>query len=193
MNLSHSPVPPHGRTISFCRFHTLPSPEWATAISIKALSVRVESEQTDSQDVTEQYIDLQARLSNAEATENQYLALLEKADDVEDILQIYDKLSQVRSEIEQLKGQIQYLERTTSMSYIGINLRPEASTKPLASVWSALEVLKSAVRGLVSTAQVLAGIAIWLLIFLPVWGIVLGIIIWRIRRKRQRKAAPPTA
>jgi hypothetical protein len=170
----------------------VPDEEFDNALSeLRALAVRVDSEQTNSQDVTEEYIDLQARLSNAEATEKQYLALLEKANDVEDILKIYDKLSQVRSEIEQLKGQIQYLERTTSMSYIGIDLRPEASTKPLASVWSALEVLKSAVRGLVSTAQVVASIAIWLLIFIPLWGTVLGIIIWRIRRKRQRKSAPP--
>lgn len=166
----------------------VPDEMFDTAIdSLRALSVRVSSEETDTQDVTEEYIDLRARLSNAEATEQQYLVLLQKAEDVEDILQIYDKLSEVRSKIEQLKGQIQYLERTTSMSYIGISLAPEASTKPLASIWSALEVLKSAVRGLVSTAQVLASIAIWLVIFIPLWGTVLGIVIWRVRRKRQRK------
>jgi hypothetical protein len=169
----------------------VPDEEFDNALTeLRALSVRVSSEQTNAQDVTEQYIDLQARLGNAEATEQQYLVLLDKADDVEDILRIYEKLSQIRSEIEQLKGQIQYLERTTSMSYIGISLQPEASTKPLASIWSALEVLKSAVRGLVATSQVLASIAIWLLIFIPVWGTILGIVIWRIRRRRQQKTTP---
>jgi hypothetical protein len=169
----------------------VPDDEFDTALDeLTALAVRVSSEQTNSQDVTEQYIDLQARLGNAEATEQQYLVLLDRADDVEDILRIYEKLSQIRSEIEQLKGQIQYVERTTSMSYIGISLQPEASTKPLASIWSALEVLKSAVRGLVATGQVLASIAIWLLIFIPVWGTILGIVIWRVHRRRQQKTTP---
>ena len=94
--------------------------------ALRALAVRVESERTYSEDVTEQYIDLQSRLNNAEATEAQYLALLEKAEDVEDILRIYDSLSRVRSEIEQIKGRMQYLERVSSMSLISVNLEPEA-------------------------------------------------------------------
>jgi len=91
---------------------------------LRDLSVRVESESTDSQDVTEEYVDLQSRLKNAQATENQYLALLQKAENVEDILRIYERLSQVRSEIEQLKGRIQYLENTSSMSLISTRLEP---------------------------------------------------------------------
>ena len=82
----------------------------------------MKSENTNSQDVTEQYIDLQSRLKNAEATETQYLALLDKAKDVDDILRIYDSLSRIRNEIEQIKGRIQYLERTSSMSLISVNL-----------------------------------------------------------------------
>jgi hypothetical protein len=155
---------------------------------LRDLAVRVKSESTNSQDVTEEYIDLQARLGNAEATEKQYLALLDKATDVEDILSIYNYLSQVRQEIEQIKGQMQYLERTTSMSLISVSLEPEVTAKPLVRVgWSALEVLKSAARGLVVAGQVLATIAMWLLIFIPVWGTILGIILWRCRRKKTKK------
>jgi hypothetical protein len=154
---------------------------------LRDLAVRVESESTDSQDVTEEYIDLQARLNNAEATEQQYLALLEKAEDVDDILSIYNYLSQVRQEIEQIKGQMQYLERTTSMSLISVNLEPETTAAPLVRVgWSALEVLKSAARGLVTAGQVLATIAIWLLIFIPIWGTILGIILWRRHKRKAR-------
>jgi hypothetical protein len=156
---------------------------------LRALAVRVKSENTDSQDVTQEYTDLQARLNNAEATEKQYLALLEKATDVEDILKIYDSLSRVRQEIEQIKGQMQYLERTASMSLISVYLRPEASDKPLVAVgWSALEILKSAVRGIIVLGQWLAILVIWLVIFIPVWGTVLGIIYWRRRRRKKKKA-----
>jgi len=159
-----------------------------TLSELRSLAVRVKSESTNSQDVTEQYVDLQARLKNAEATENQYLTLLEKAEEVEDILRIYDSLSRVRYEIEHIKGQMQYLERTTSMSLISVNLEPAATARGLVRAgWSALEVLKSAVRGIVIFGQWLGNIAIWLLIFSPIWGAIVGIIYWR--RRRKRKAA----
>ena len=153
---------------------------------LRNLAVRVTSESTSSEDVTEQYVDLESRLKNAEATERQYLALLEKAEDVEDILRIYDSLSRVRAEIEQIKGRMQYLERTSSMSLISVHLEPVTTTKPLVRAgWNALEAFKSAIRGIVIFGQVLGTIVIWLLIFSPVWGAILGIIYWRRRRKRR--------
>ena len=152
---------------------------------LRDLAVRVTSESTDSRDVTEEYVDLQSRLRNAEATENQYLALLEKTEDVDDILRIYEKLSQIRREIEQIKGRMQYLERTSSMSLISVYLKPVATTKPLVHAgWSALEILKSAVRGIVTFGQWLGVAAIWIIIFSPIWGTILGIIYWRRRKKR---------
>jgi len=152
---------------------------------IRELAVRVESEGTSSQDVTEEYIDLEARLANAEATEQEFLVLLDKAEDVEDILRIYDSLSRIRQEIEQIKGRMQYLERTSLMSLISVYLEPEFSGKPpVPPGWNALQIFKSAARGLVITGQVLGTIAIWLLIFIPIWGTALGIILWR-RHKRK--------
>ena len=153
---------------------------------LRELAIRVESESTDSQDVTEEYIDLVARLKNAEATESQYLALLDRATDVEDILKIYDSLSRVRSEIEQIKGRMQYLERTSSMSLISVRLEPEASAKPLARAgWSVLEEFKSAIRGIVIFGQWLGTVVIWLIIFVPLWVVIAGgIYYWRRRRKR---------
>ena len=157
---------------------------------LRDLAVRVKSESTSSRDVTEEYVDMESRLKNAEATEQQYLALLEKATEVEDILRIYESLSRVRREIEQIKGRMQYLERTSSMSLIEVRLEPEATTKPLVRAgWNALELLKSAVRGIVIFSQWLGATAIWLLIFSPVWGTILGIILWRRRRRKKRAAS----
>ncbi|MCD6300407.1 MAG: DUF4349 domain-containing protein [Dehalococcoidales bacterium] len=153
------------------------------------MAVRVESESTDSQDVTEEYTDLESRLKNAEATESQYLALLEKAE-VEETIRIYELLHQVRREIEQIKGRMQYLERTSSMSLIQVRLEPKATAKPLVRAgWSVLEALKSAVRGIVIFGQWLGTTAIWLLIFSPVWGAILGIVLWWRHRRKKRKAA----
>ncbi len=153
---------------------------------LRDLAVRVESESTNSRDVTEEYVDLKARLKNAEATENQYLALLDRAEDVEDLLEIYDSLSRVRREIEQIKGQMQYLERTSSMSLITVYLEPAATAKPLVPVgWNIAEVFKSVIRGVVALGQGLVTVLIWLLIFSPIWGTVLGVILWRRHRRKE--------
>ncbi len=165
----------------------VPDDKFESALAeLRNLAVRVKSESTSSRDVTEEYVDLESRLKNAQATESQYLALLEKAEDVNDILRIYDSLSRVRSEIEQIKGRMQYLERTSSMSLITVYLEPESTAKPLVRTgWNVVEAFKSAVRGLVIAGQVLGTIAIWLLIFIPVWGTILGIILWRLRRRKR--------
>jgi hypothetical protein len=173
----------------------VPDDKFESALAeLRDLAVRVTSESTDSQDITEEYVDLQSRLKNAEATESQYLALLGKATDVEDILRIYERLSQVRREIEQIKGRMQYLERTSSMSLITIRLKPEATAKPLVRAgWNIVEIFKSAIRGLATAGQVLCTIAIWLLIFSPIWGAILGIIYWRLRKRKKaqlEKRAP---
>jgi len=166
----------------------VPDENFESALSaLRDMAVKVESEQTSSQDVTEDYIDLQARLANAEATEQQYLALLDKATDVDDILSIYNYLTRIRQEIEQLKGQIQYLEQTTSTSLISVSLRPEEAV--VGGGWSALEVLKAAARGLVTAGKVLGTIAIWLLIFIPIWGTILGIILWRRHKSKAGEKA----
>jgi len=154
---------------------------------LRGLAVRVTSESTSSQDITEEYVDLQSRLKNAEATESQYLALLEKAVTVEDTLKIYGALTQIRYEIEQIKGRMQYLERISAMSLISIDLRPVATAAPLVRPgWSAREIAKSAIRGLTSFGQGLGTMAIGAAIFSPIWGTILGVLYWRRRRKRKK-------
>jgi len=164
----------------------VPEDKFESALAeIRKLAVRVNSESTNSQDITEEYVDLDARLKNAEATEKQYLDLLEKAETVEDILKVYDALARVRSEIEQLKGRLQYLERTAAMGLISVYLEPAVSGKPVVGGWSALEIFKSAIRGIVTLGQWLGTLAIWLLIFSPVWGTILGVVLWRLRRRKK--------
>jgi PKD repeat protein len=90
---------------------------------IRDTAIEVNSENTSASDVTEQYIDLQAKLSNLEATEQQLLKIMEQATTVESILKVQSQLSATRSEIERTKGSIQYLERTAAMSLLQIQLQ----------------------------------------------------------------------
>ena len=157
---------------------------------LRALAVRVSSESTSTQDITEEYVDLQSRLKNAEATEAQYLALLEQARAVDDILSIYDALSRIRYEIEQIKGRIQYLEQIAAMSLISVDLTPAVSLGPLVSPgWSASETLNSAIRGLTTFGQGLGTAFIWIGILSPIWGTIIGVTYWRRRRKRNQQAS----
>lgn len=90
--------------------------------ALRSLAVDVTHENTSARDVTEEYVDLSAGLKNLEATEEQYLRLMEKAEKVEDILAIQRELSKTRGEIEQTKGRMQYLERTSATSLISVGL-----------------------------------------------------------------------
>ncbi len=101
----------------------VPSSDFSYAMSVlRSMAVEVNSETTSSQDVTEEYVDLEATLRNLEATEAQLLKLMEKAVKVEDILNVQRELSRVQQDIERTKGRMQYLERTSAMSLIQVLL-----------------------------------------------------------------------
>jgi len=101
----------------------VPADDFGDAMeALRRMAVDVTREDTSAKDVTEEYVDLSAKLKNLEATEEQYLRLMEQAERVEDILDIQRELSQTRGEIEQAKGRMQYLERTSAMSLIRVQL-----------------------------------------------------------------------
>jgi methyl coenzyme M reductase subunit D len=146
---------------------------------LRQLAIKVPDESTEARDVTEEYVDLQARLHNLEATEAQYLALLEKAETVEEMLDVQRALSDVRGEIERIEGRIKYLERTSDMALIEVSLK---ETKGLAEPWSVSDAIKSAVRGLTTFGRGLATGFIWLGVFCWVW--IPPLVIWLRRRRR---------
>lgn len=90
--------------------------------SLRNMAVDVTSESTTSQDVTEEYVDLSAQLQNLEATEEQLLNIMEKAETVDDILDVQRELSRTRGDIEQTRARMQYLEQTSSTSLIQVYL-----------------------------------------------------------------------
>ena len=102
----------------------IPADDYTSVMEmLRTMAVEVLQESTNSSDVTEEYVDLTSKLDNLEATETQLLAIMEKAETVEDILEVQAQLSKVRGEIEQTKGRMQYLERTSAMSLIEIQLQ----------------------------------------------------------------------
>ncbi|MEZ4520124.1 MAG: DUF4349 domain-containing protein [Thermomicrobiales bacterium] len=86
------------------------------------LVVQVDSEESTSQDVSQEYVDNESRLEALEETQRRFLALLSEADSVEDILRIESELTNIRSQIETIKGRQNYLDQMTSFSTVTITM-----------------------------------------------------------------------
>jgi len=165
--------------------------------TIKAMAIEVASESTNSEDVTNQYVDLNARLSNLEATADRVRAFLDEASNVEEALAVNQELSRLEGEIEVLKGQIQYLSQSASFSSITVNLTPDSASQPVSVAgWRPQGVAKDAIENLVATLQNLADFLIYFVIsglpLLLLFGLPLFFILrwgWR----RWRRPSPVSA
>ena len=102
----------------------VPQAEFFTALEhIKSLG-KVRGENVGSEDVTERFIDLEARLRSALREEESLLSLLERANQVSEILAIERELARIRSDIERDQGQLNFLERRVDLSTITVSLFP---------------------------------------------------------------------
>ena len=97
---------------------------------IRSLAIRVDRESSNSQDVTDEYVDSNSRLRSLRATEEALLNLLNQADDVEDALEVQRELTDLQAEIESLQGRIKFLEQTAAFSLINVTLT--LAPRPLA-------------------------------------------------------------
>ena len=117
---------------------------------IKEGAVDIEYENRSGQDVTNIYVDLQAQLKAKEAAEVKLLEIMDQATRAEDVLAIYLQVQQVQTEIEQLKGQIQYYEESAAMSSISVRLIAEEGTQPLEiGPWTPEGAAKEAIQDLI--------------------------------------------
>lgn len=87
--------------------------------------VTVDREETSSQDVSAEFVDNEARLGALEQTQERYLALLADADNIDAIIRIETELTDIRSQIEQIKGRQKYLQEMTAFSTISVTFQPE--------------------------------------------------------------------
>lgn len=156
-----------------------------TLSDIKKIAALVIQESTSSQDVTEEYVDLQAQLKNKQAEEQQYLEILKQAQKISDILEVTQQLSQVRGEIEQLQGQLKFLNSQTDMASISISLSEDQNIT-ITDSWRPWQVVKDAVNSLLKKGQGFVNFVIVLIItVIPVaiLYLLLAYVIYLIGRK----------
>lgn len=90
--------------------------------SVRDMARRVEYETSSSQDVTDEYVDNEARLNGLRSTEARLLEFLERAVDVEDALEVQEALAGVQVEIERIEGRLRFLSQTAAYSLVNLSL-----------------------------------------------------------------------
>ena len=166
--------------------------------AISGLAVEVTNLSTSGQDVTEEFVDLDARLGNLEATAARLRTFLDEAETVEEALAVNMELSRIEGEIESIKGRMQFLQQSSAFSAITVNVTPDELAQPIqVGGWQPTGVAKEAIEALINMLQLIANAFIWFVLFalpvLLVLAIPFVLLIWiirRLRRPRQVVAAP---
>ncbi len=159
----------------------------ATLTAVRALAIRVQSETLNSEEVTQEYIDLESQLRNLEATENELRELMkvvrERSRKASEVLQMHQQMMSIRSEIERTKGRMRYLSQLSAMATLQVELIPDAIAKPIVEPgWQPIVVMKNASRALVEALQALANVAIWFVIYVLPMMLLIGVALLALRR-----------
>jgi len=156
---------------------------------LRGIAKEVRSQSEDTQEVTEEYTDLQSRIRNLEATEGRYLDLLSRATTISDILSLEDRLTSVRGQIEEAQGRINVLDDLTDLATISIRLVLPAVVTPVEEEGSqgwVEDAWEESWNASQDVLIVVGSIAIATVVFLP-WFLVptlIGLVAWRILGRR---------
>ena len=163
---------------------------------LRETAVDVRSENLTREDVTDQYSDVEAQLRNLRNTENELQALLTEVRErpnstPEDIMAVYNNLTIIRGQIEQLQGRQNMLDNLIGLSTLTLELIPDAINQPLVDAgWRPALVVREATRALVDTLEFLGSAVIWFAVYLlPVLllaSIPILFLIWLLRKGARR-------
>jgi hypothetical protein len=155
----------------------VPANQFGAALDqIRGAASRVVQEKITGQDVTEEFIDLEARIKTQKALESQFLEIMKQAHKVEDALEVQRQIADVRTEIEKLEGRKRFLENRASLSTITINLQSPTAIAVNTSgfgrnireaVADSIEVASAIILFLIRFVIVM--IPVFILIILPGW------------------------
>ncbi len=161
---------------------SVPSGEFEAALEeLRGLGERVTTDTVEGQDVTEEFVDLESRERNLLAAEESLLALYDRAESVEDTLTVERELTDIRGQIEEVQGRLQYLERRTATSEIILHLEPVPQPSPPRQAWSPSSVAARAWEASLGVLQTAATAFISVAVFC--WWLfppaMVGLLLWR--------------
>ncbi len=143
---------------------------------------RLEEKNISARDVTEQFIDIETRLSTKRQALARYRELLQKAETVTDMITVEDKIRRLQEEIESQEARLKYLSGQVEMSELSINIYEVTQTSYIPNKSDAffptlLRALHSGLKGIIV-------VFFWIIRLWPIW---LGIIIIRLLTKKRNK------
>lgn len=173
----------------------VPSAQLDAALAqIRAMAVEVKNINVTGQDVTSEYTDLQSRLTNAQAAAAKLQQIMDSATKTEDVLTVFNQLTAIQQEIEQLKGQIKYYDESAAMSAISLDLIPDALNQPIeVGGWQPQGVAKDALEALVRAFQGLATGVIWVGLYVLPLALIIGLPLYAVARLTMRRIRKPRA
>lgn len=169
----------------------VPAEKFEDALArLRKLDAEIVSSRIDTKDVTDQFVDLNARLASKQREEQQLLSLLSQAKTVDDTLKVSQALGRTRTEVEQLTGQLNALKGRIDLSTITVTIDNVADLTTQ-SAWAPARTAAQALVALVSLLKFLGDLVIWLIIvgWVPAL-IVFGSIRLRRLYRRWRPSAP---
>jgi hypothetical protein len=177
---------------------------------LRELAIRVLDENASGEDVTDQYVDLQSQLQNLEATRARIQEFLKDAKTVDEALRINQELANIESQIEQIKGRMNYLADRSSFSTITINFEPEfpiLTPTPTPTItptftprptstpipWKPGETFTDARNTVVSAYQGIINFLIWMVVVVIPVLLPFALIIWAGWKLLSRRPKKPSA
>jgi len=157
-----------------------------TLAEFRKAGLRVTDEYISGLDVTDQYVDLEARLATLNKTKVKFEQILDQAIQVQDLLNVQRELVNLQQQIDSIKGQQQYLSQSAKLSRITVYLSTDEFSLPYSpsDPWRPNVIFKLAVRSLVSNLRNLCSALIWILVYSPIWIPIL-IVVWLFSRRKK--------
>lgn len=134
--------------------------------AIKNVATKVTNENINSNDVTEEFVDTEAKLNVMKQTENRFISLLSETANVEEVMSVERELMRLRGEIDSLEGRMKYLSKTTDNSVLNIYMTEKVPIT--GSGWRFFDSLDNSVRAMVSFSKHIANFLIGIIVFSPI-------------------------
>jgi hypothetical protein len=162
---------------------------------LRNMAVKVVSEKLIGEDITDQYMDAEARLQTHYKTKAIFESMLEKAETVEEIMKVQKQVLSEQQQIDAIKGQLEYMQKTAQTTRITVYVSTHELDLPFTpdEPWSAKNVLKYATRQLIRDARKLAGAGIWLGVYSVLWvpALIIILVIRKARKNKKQKTDQP--
>ncbi len=162
----------------------IPTPKREEAMSIfRALAYKVTSENVEGQDVTDEYVDIDAQLALLGETKLKFESIMKQAVAIDDILRVQQEISNIQSQIDNLKGSQNYLKQNADLSKVTIYLSTDELSLPYTPTnrFRPNVIVKQAFRSLLQDLQGIGNMLIWVGIYSVIWIplVIVGVLLYR--------------